>query len=87
MGPLAMAMNPFDQASRYAAKLDPAGFLAWLLGAAVVFVRWLDTRRLPTDVPALQHLVRQLVEEVRRLRQDNEQSEHRLDQALPSPEG
>jgi hypothetical protein len=38
-------------------------------------------------VPALQHLVRQLVEEVRRLRQDNEQSEHRLDQALPSPEG
>jgi transposase len=37
---------------------------------------------LPTDVAALQDLVRQLVGEVRRLRQDNEQLRHRLDQAL-----
>jgi hypothetical protein len=42
---------------------------------------------LPTDAPALQDLVRQRAGEVRRLRQDNEQVRHRLDQALPSPEG
>ncbi len=38
--------------------------------------------RLPDDVPALQQLVRELVAEVRRLRQDNEQLRHRLDQSL-----
>jgi transposase len=37
---------------------------------------------LPADVAALQALVRQLLGEVRRLRQDNEQLRHRLDQAL-----
>lgn len=37
---------------------------------------------LPQDVPALQQLVRQLLEEVQRLRQENEQLRHRLDQAL-----
>jgi hypothetical protein len=45
-----MAMNPFDQASRYAAKLDPPGFLEWLLpglSAALTFHGWLDTRTLP----------------------------------------
>jgi transposase len=37
---------------------------------------------LPDDVPALQHLVRELLAEVRRLRQENERLRHRLDQAL-----
>jgi transposase len=37
---------------------------------------------LPADVAALQDLVRRLLGEVRRLRQDNEQLRHRLDQAL-----
>jgi transposase len=36
----------------------------------------------PDDVPALQQLVRELLAEVRRLRQENEQLRHRLDQAL-----
>ncbi|WP_439631682.1 hypothetical protein [Gemmata sp.] len=45
-----MPVNPFDKASRFAAKLDAPGFLGWLLGApaeALVFRRWLDTRGLP----------------------------------------
>jgi transposase len=37
---------------------------------------------LPDDVPALQRLVRELLAEVRRLRQENEELRHRLDQAL-----
>jgi transposase len=37
---------------------------------------------LPQDVSALQQLVRQLLEEVQHLRQENEQLRHRLDQAL-----
>src|SRR5215471_4478471 len=37
---------------------------------------------LPDDVPALQQLVRELLGEVRRLRQENEQLRRRLDQAL-----
>ena len=37
---------------------------------------------LPADVAELHGLVRQLLGEVRRLRQDNEQLRHRLDQAL-----
>jgi transposase len=37
---------------------------------------------LPGDVPALQQLVRELLAEVRRLRQENEHLRHRLDQAL-----
>ena len=39
-------MADFDEACRYAAKLDEAGFFAWLLGAdaGLVFTRWLDTR-------------------------------------------
>src|SRR5947208_12338936 len=43
-------MGQFDQAARYAAKLDPAGFLHWLMPAAVATLRyngWLDTRTLP----------------------------------------
>ena len=45
-----MATNPFDQASRYAAKLDPVGFLCWLLSEVAALLRfrgWLDTRTLP----------------------------------------
>jgi transposase len=37
---------------------------------------------LPEDVPTLQQWVRQLLTEVRNLRQENEQLRHRLDQAL-----
>jgi hypothetical protein len=43
-------MNHFDQASRFAAKLDPPAFLRWLFKAPVEryrFLRWLDARRLP----------------------------------------
>ncbi|MCE9564705.1 MAG: hypothetical protein K8U57_21950 [Planctomycetes bacterium] len=42
--------NYYDRASRYAAKLDPPGFLGWLLGlpaATLEFRGWLDT----CDVP------------------------------------
>jgi hypothetical protein len=45
-----MAVNVYDQAARYVIKLDPPGFLAWLLGllkAVLVFRGWLDTRTLP----------------------------------------
>src|SRR5256885_779558 len=40
----------FDQAARYAAKLDPPGFCRRLLPDSAAdwkFVRWLDTRTLP----------------------------------------
>src|SRR4051812_7170501 len=43
-----MSANPFDQASRYLAKLDPSSFLGWLLGLppdAFRFRRWLDARQ------------------------------------------
>jgi len=43
-----MPQNIYDQVSRYTAKLDPTGFLAWLLGKPsdeLTFKRWLDTRR------------------------------------------
>lgn len=43
-------MNDFDQAARYTAKLDPPGFLRWLLPRLrtdLIFRGWLDTRRLP----------------------------------------
>ena len=43
-------MSQFDQAARYAAKLDPPGFLRWLvptLDPALTFRSWLDTRTLP----------------------------------------
>ncbi len=43
-------VNPYDQASRYVAKLDPLGLLRWLvprLGSAWTFSRWLDTRTVP----------------------------------------
>jgi hypothetical protein len=45
-----MPANPFDQASRYFAKLDSEDFLGWLLGLTLsqfAFRGWLDTRRLP----------------------------------------
>jgi hypothetical protein len=45
-----VAINRFDQASRYAAKLDAVGFLCWLRGetpAQLLFRTWLDTRTLP----------------------------------------
>ncbi len=45
-----MAQNEFDQACRYAAKLDSDGFLAWLLRLerqAFLFRGWLDTRTIP----------------------------------------
>jgi hypothetical protein len=43
-------VNDYDQASRYAARLDPIGLLRWLLpglSPTVRFLRWLDTRNLP----------------------------------------
>ncbi len=43
-------MNHFDQASRYAAKLDAPGFITWLLRHRlnqVTFEGWIDARRLP----------------------------------------
>src|SRR5260370_35248914 len=43
-----MSSNPYDQACPYLAKLEPAAFLAWLLGlspASFHFRRWLDARR------------------------------------------
>lgn len=42
-----MAANVYDQTARYAARLDPPGFLAWALGvpaADLGFGGWLDTR-------------------------------------------
>lgn len=45
-----MPPNRFDQACRYAAKLDAVGLLCWLLGedaAELRFRTWLDTRTLP----------------------------------------
>ncbi len=45
-----MAVNRFDQACRYAAKMDAVGFLCWLLGETpeeLRFRTWLDTRTLP----------------------------------------
>jgi hypothetical protein len=45
-----MAETVFDQSSRRGARLDPAGFFAWLLtgfAAVLRFVRWLDTRSTP----------------------------------------
>ncbi|HEV3448876.1 MAG TPA: hypothetical protein VG099_29845 [Gemmataceae bacterium] len=45
-----MTRNPFDQAARYVGKLDPPGFLGWLvptLTAPLAFDGWLDTRTIP----------------------------------------
>ena len=45
-----MTPNPFDQGSRYLAKLDPPGFLRWLEPSfedPLVFNGWLDTRSIP----------------------------------------
>jgi hypothetical protein len=45
-----MAQNVYDQASRFAARLDPPGFLGWALGlpaGAFTFRGWLDTRAVP----------------------------------------
>ena len=43
-----MTRTRFDQACRYAAKLDPPAFLGWLFGATEApFLGWLDTRTLP----------------------------------------
>ena len=44
-----MAQNPFDQASRYAAKLDPFGLLVWLYRDHTLFdfLGWLDARTVP----------------------------------------
>jgi len=42
--------NPFDKAARFAARLDPAAFLAWALQLPptdFAFRRWLDTRNIP----------------------------------------
>ena len=43
-------MNVYDQAARFAAKADPAGFLRWLvpgLPPGLEFRGWLDARTLP----------------------------------------
>jgi hypothetical protein len=45
-----MTTTRFDQAARRVARLDPAGFLAWLLTGfeeSLRFRRWLDTRTTP----------------------------------------
>jgi hypothetical protein len=45
-----MSTNPFDQACRYLARLDPIGLLCWLLGlpaSAFSFEGWLNTRTVP----------------------------------------
>jgi hypothetical protein len=45
-----VGQTPYDQASRYSAKLDPVGFLRWLVQDPTptwVFRGWLDTRTLP----------------------------------------
>ena len=42
--------NVYDQAARFAAKLDALGFLRWLLAtlaADLIFARWLDTQTIP----------------------------------------
>jgi hypothetical protein len=49
-----MSANPFDQASRYLAKLDPPAFFAWLLRLGddrFCFRGWIDARqvRFPGD--------------------------------------
>jgi hypothetical protein len=42
-------VNPYDKTARYAAKIDPAGFLHWLLYEpdGLAFSEWLDTRTIP----------------------------------------
>jgi hypothetical protein len=43
-------MNSHDQAARFAVKLDPHGFLRWLLpglDSDLVFTGWLDTQTIP----------------------------------------
>jgi hypothetical protein len=43
-------MAEFDQAARFAVKIDPAGFLHWLLPGLDVdlrFTRWLETQTIP----------------------------------------
>ena len=45
-----MSENYYDKASRFAARLDPPGFVGWLLGLppdGFVFRGWLDTRGVP----------------------------------------
>jgi hypothetical protein len=45
-----MTPNPFDQGARYVAKLDPPGFLWWLVPALIwplEFHGWLDSRSIP----------------------------------------
>jgi transposase len=73
-------------AVRWAAVAD-RGVLLHLTGMDAQLAN--PERPLPADVPALQELVRQLLDEVGRLRrdnehlrQDNERLQHRLDQAL-----
>ncbi len=57
-------MNPFDQISRFAAKLDSAGFLAWLLGDAtgLTLHDWLDTRT--TNLPGVTDRTSDIVAEL-----------------------
>src|SRR5262249_33090726 len=59
-------MAHFDEACRYAAKMDEAGFFAWLLGAdaGLVFVRWLDARTvaLPRSGDRTSDLIAELAE-------------------------
>jgi len=45
-----MTTNPYDQGSRYTAKLDPLGFLRWVLSRlppTIQFRLWLDARTIP----------------------------------------
>ena len=47
---MSVTKNPFDKAARYAARMDPDGFLAWALGLSptdFAFRQWLDTRNVP----------------------------------------
>jgi hypothetical protein len=42
--------DDFDKSARFTAKMNPTGFIHWLLPRlrpTLVFRTWLDTRRLP----------------------------------------
>lgn len=59
--------NPFDQAGRYFARLDPAGTIGWSVGSPANefrFVRWRDTRSIP--FPGESDRVSDLVAELER---------------------
>ena len=59
--------KPFDQATRYVARMDPPGILAWALSSSAdefQFIRWLDTRSVP--FPGVADRVSDLVAQLER---------------------